>query len=86
MSPEVSGKVWEGTGRVPELPGARFWFRPIFGYEEGPRGRRLLRFETEEGPRGRGWLIFMPARAMNLASSLVHHEERLGEPSLADWG
>ena len=59
MSPEVSGKVWEGTGRVPELPGARFWFRPIFGYEEGPRVRRLLRLETEEGLRVRRCLIFM---------------------------
>ena len=26
---------------------------PSFGYEEGPRGRRLLRLETEEGLRGR---------------------------------
>ena len=48
MCPEVSGKVWEGTRRVPELPGARFWFRPIFGYEEGPRVRKLLRSETED--------------------------------------
>ena len=59
MSPEVSGKVWEGTGRVPELPGARFRFRPNFGYEEGPGGRRLLRLETEVGPRCGSFLIFM---------------------------
>ena len=52
MSPEVSGKVWEGTGRIPELPGARFWFRPIFGYEEGPRGAKVPHLETDEGLRG----------------------------------
>ena len=52
MSPEVSGSVWEGTGRVPELPGARFRFRPIFGYEEGPGGVKLRCLETEEGLRG----------------------------------
>ena len=49
----MSGRLWEGTGRVPELPGACFWFRPIFGYEVGPGGRRLLRLETKVGLRGR---------------------------------
>ena len=81
MCPEVSGKVWEGTGRAPELPGARFWFRPIFGYEEGPRVRRLLRSETEEGLRVRRWLIFMAddllecaaRRPASTASSLQLH-------------
>ena len=81
MSPEVSGKVWEGTGRAPELPGARFWFRTIFGYEVGSRGRRLLRSETEVGFRGRRWLIFMAddlleraaRRPASTASSLHMH-------------
>ena len=48
MCPEVSGKVWEGTRRVPELPGARFWFRPIFGYEVGSRWRRCLIFMADD--------------------------------------
>ena len=73
MCPEVSGSVWEGTGRVPELPGARFRFRPNFGYEEGPGGRRLLRLETEEGLRGRScrrdrWRPFFAAGATTAAS------------------
>ena len=65
--------MWEGTGRVPELLGARFWLQPIFGYKEGPRGRRLLRFETEEGPRGRPRqaTTAAPARRMKIGLFLA---------------
>ena len=65
--------MWEGTGRVPELPGARFRFRPNFGYEEGPRVRKLLRSETEEGLGVRScrrdrWRPFFAAGATTAAS------------------
>ena len=60
MCPEVSGSVWEGTGRVPELPGARFRFRPNFGYEEGPGGVNFVVLKPKRDFEG--WL--MPTRSM----------------------
>ena len=53
------GGMWEGGERVPPPPGGENKIWPSFGYEEGPRVRRLLRLETEEGPRVRRCLIFM---------------------------
>ena len=41
--------MWEGGERVPPPPGGEKKIWPSFGYEEGPRVRRLLRLETEEG-------------------------------------
>ena len=43
------GGMWEGGERVPPPPGGEKKIWPSFGYEEGPRVRRLLRLETEEG-------------------------------------
>ena len=84
----VSRGVRQGVGgycywrwRVPELPGARFWFRPIFGYEEGPRGRRLLRLETEEGPRGRRWPT-APTAPTRMLCTLIPGVQH-GGPALA---
>ena len=53
------GGMWEGGERVPLPPGGEKKICPSFGYEVGPRVRRLLRSETEVGLRGRRWLIFM---------------------------
>ena len=53
------GGMWEGGKCVPPPPGGEKKICPNFGYEEGPRVRRLLRSETEEGLRVRRWLIFM---------------------------
>ena len=48
-----------GWGTRSPAPRRRNFLLLKFGYEEGPRVRRLLRLETEEGPRVRRWLIFM---------------------------
>ena len=53
------GGMWEGGERVPLPPGGEKKICPSFGYEVGPRVRRLLRSETEVGLRVRRWLIFM---------------------------
>ena len=51
--------MWEGGKCVPPPPGGEKKIWPSFGYEEGPRVRRLLRLETEEGLGVRSFLIFM---------------------------
>ena len=51
--------MWEGGKCVPPPPRVEKKIWPSFGYEVGPRGRRLLRSETEVGFRWRRWLIFM---------------------------
>ena len=54
------GGMWEGGKCVPPPPGGEKKICPSFGYEVGPRVRRLLRSETEVASRCRRWLIFMP--------------------------
>ena len=47
------GGMWEGGKCVPPPPGGEKKNCPSFGYEVGPRVRRLLRSETEVGLRVR---------------------------------
>ena len=56
------GGMWEGGKCVPPPPGGEKKIWPSFGYEEGPRGRRLLRSETEVVPRGRRWASYIHGR------------------------